>query len=368
MHEYETVKSELLRQITTGELAARQQLAPVRQLCKDLGVSMATVHRAIRELIHEGYLVAKDRQGVFVADAQVEENKVGLLLALPVESAPSNSMFGPLFSVVQRRLIEQGAAVVTMQCMQSAAGGVVIKRPESIAALGLRGAILVRVLDLSYIASLVQLRLPIVATDVDATDVGAHSVLFDNLGSACTLTRHLIARGHKRILFVGGARKSTEVDDRWRYDMAVRERSEGFRLALEQAGLASELQAHCATSRIASDFRGTVLQALQRGEPFTAVVAEDPVSVRDALVEAGRSEIEVVGWISAERPSAPLLQSGISGLAVCDFSLLGERAVEVFASCLEQRGGAVRRELVKPKLLFADAEATVASAGSTCAV
>lgn len=357
MHEYETIKAELLRQITSGELATRQQLAPVRQLCKDHGVSMATMHRAIRELIHEGYLVARDRQGVFVADAQVEENQVGLLLALPVESASTNSMFGPLFTVVQRRLIQQGATVVTMQCMQSAAAGVVLKKPESIAAHGLRGAILVRVLDLAYIASLVQLRLPIVATDVDATDAGAHSVQFDNLGSAFTLTRRLIARGHKRILFVGGARKSTEIDDRWRYDMAVKERSDGFRLALEQAGLASDLQVHCSRSRIASDFRETVQGALRQGEPFTAVVAEDPVTVRDALVEAGRPEVEVVGWVTAEREGEALLQGGIVGLAVCDFTVLGERAVEVFAACLEQRGGAVRRELVKPKLLFAEAGA-----------
>jgi DNA-binding LacI/PurR family transcriptional regulator len=355
MHEYERVKDDLLRRISSGDLSPQQQLAPVRQMSKDLGISLATVHRAVRELIQEGHLVARDRHGVFVADTQVGDNKVGLLLALPVESMNANSMFGPLFNEAQRRLLLQGAAVVTMQCMQSTPAGVVLKPPASVASLGLRGAILVRVLDLPYIASLVQLRMPIVATDVDATDAGAHCVQFDNLGSAFALTRHLIARGHKRILFVGGARKSSEGDDRWRYDMAVEERSSGFRLALESAGLASDLQAYCATARNPASFKEALLGALRQGEPFTAVVTEEVVSVRDALRQAGRPEVEVAGWVTAKRDTESLLEGSVVGLAVCDFTALGELAVAVLESCLAQRSGAVRRELLKPQLLLAPA-------------
>lgn len=364
MHEYQRVKDDLLRQIRNGALAPRQQLVPVRQLSKDLGISLATAHRAVRELIREGHLVAHDRHGVFVAEAQVgNDNKVGLLLALPVESVHASSMFGPLFTEVQRRLLQQGAAVVAMQCMQSTPAGVVLKPPASIAGLGLRGAILVRVLDLPYIATLVQLRLPVVATDVDATDAGAHSVQFDNLGSAFALTRHLIARGHKRILFVGGVRKSSEGDDRWRYDNAVKERSSGFRLALEGAGLASDLQAYCAVSRSEAAFREAILDTLRQGEPFTAVVAEEPLPVRDALQQAGRSEVEVAGWVTAERDPEPLLQGVVVGLAVCDFTALGELAVAVLEASLAQAGGAVRRELLKPRLLLAPAGTPALVAG-----
>lgn len=358
MHEYQRVKDGLLRQIRCGKLAPRQQIAPVRQLSKDLGISLVTVHRAVRELIQEGHLIAHDRQGVFVSDVQFgKDSKVGLLLAMPVESMHAGNMFGPLFTEVQRRLLQQGAAVVSMECMQSTPTGTLLKPLASIASLGLRGAILVRILDLPYIASLVQLRLPIVATDVDATDAGAHSVTFDNLGSAFALTRHLIARGHKRILFVGGVRKSSEGDDRWRYDMVVKERGNGFRLALEGAGLASDLQVYCAKTRHETSFREAVDAALAQREPFTAVVADSLLPVRNALHQAGRDDLEVVGWVSAERDPEPLLQGSVVGLAVCDFTALGELAVATLEASLEQPGGAVRLERLKPRLLLAPAGA-----------
>ena len=64
---------QLVRQIkylvSSGQLAADEQLPPVRKLAEQLVVNPNTVARAYRELEREGILAIRQGAGVFVADS-----------------------------------------------------------------------------------------------------------------------------------------------------------------------------------------------------------------------------------------------------------------------------------------------------------
>ncbi|MGA4506514.1 GntR family transcriptional regulator [Propionibacteriaceae bacterium G1746] len=65
---YEQLKSQLVDQMTSGQLPAGTKLPPVRRLAADLGIAPNTVARAYRELEHAGLVVTAGRHGTVVAE------------------------------------------------------------------------------------------------------------------------------------------------------------------------------------------------------------------------------------------------------------------------------------------------------------
>jgi len=64
---YAQVAQQLRQLIASGALPSGNAIPSVRQLARDLGVSLNTVARAYRMLEAEGFLVIRDRAGVAVA-------------------------------------------------------------------------------------------------------------------------------------------------------------------------------------------------------------------------------------------------------------------------------------------------------------
>lgn len=64
---YTQVAQQLRRLIASGALPAGTAIPSVRQLARDLGVSLNTVARAYRVLEAEGFLLIRDRAGVTVS-------------------------------------------------------------------------------------------------------------------------------------------------------------------------------------------------------------------------------------------------------------------------------------------------------------
>ncbi|KAA9300757.1 MULTISPECIES: GntR family transcriptional regulator [Aerococcus] len=72
---YQQIISEMKRNILSGQLAERERLPSIRQLAKDLGVSVITVKKAYERLEQEDFLMTIPSQGTYVADldtAQIE--------------------------------------------------------------------------------------------------------------------------------------------------------------------------------------------------------------------------------------------------------------------------------------------------------
>lgn len=77
------------------------------------------------------------------------------------------------------------------------------------------------------IEDLLSERMPLVLIDRKIEGVKVNTVIVDNLGSSCEITRYIIGKGHRRIGFIGGP-----------HHLATsRDRLAGYRMALSEAGI-----------------------------------------------------------------------------------------------------------------------------------
>ena len=70
---YEQLYRALKRDILRGRLASGQKLPSKRTFAGNLGVSTITVQNAYEQLMSEGYVIAKPRQGFYVADLVITQ-------------------------------------------------------------------------------------------------------------------------------------------------------------------------------------------------------------------------------------------------------------------------------------------------------
>ncbi|HEU0206744.1 MAG TPA: GntR family transcriptional regulator [Pseudolysinimonas sp.] len=63
---FEQLRVQLMRQISSGELAGGARLPTVRRLAEDLGLAPNTVARTYRELESDGFIATRGRNGSFV--------------------------------------------------------------------------------------------------------------------------------------------------------------------------------------------------------------------------------------------------------------------------------------------------------------
>ncbi len=64
---YEQIKNAIKENIVEGRLSSEEQLPSVRQLSRELNVSILTVKKAYDELEKEGFIVIRQGLGTFVA-------------------------------------------------------------------------------------------------------------------------------------------------------------------------------------------------------------------------------------------------------------------------------------------------------------
>ena len=69
---YDQIYTQIKNQIISGELEADQALPSIRNLAKDLRISVITTKRAYDELLQAGYVYAVAGKGYFVAPRNVE--------------------------------------------------------------------------------------------------------------------------------------------------------------------------------------------------------------------------------------------------------------------------------------------------------
>lgn len=69
---YEQIVAQLRQKIASGELQPGDMLPSIRQLAKDLRISVITTKRAYDELEHQGLVVTAAGRGCFVAERNAE--------------------------------------------------------------------------------------------------------------------------------------------------------------------------------------------------------------------------------------------------------------------------------------------------------
>ncbi|WP_133500950.1 LacI family DNA-binding transcriptional regulator [Cognatilysobacter terrigena] len=127
--------------------------------------------------------------------------------------------------------------------------------------------------DGAALRRLVGMRTPVLVfnRELDADDgTGWDFLALDNVRGAQLATIHLLERGHRRIAFFGGHRDSS----------SCRQRREGYRLALAQAGIEPEPQwlVDCAPTRLEAARQAAALFARDPA-PTAAVCYNDAVAL-----------------------------------------------------------------------------------------
>ena len=87
---YAQIKEQVKEQILTGELAENETLPSLRQLAKDLKISVLTTTRAYNELEQEGFITSRQGKGFFVMSSG--SNLIREQLIKEVEKNLNNSI------------------------------------------------------------------------------------------------------------------------------------------------------------------------------------------------------------------------------------------------------------------------------------
>ena len=100
---YQQIKDYLLERMRSGAWPAHHQIPPEEQLARDFGVSRMTANKAIRDLVHNGYLVRQPGLGTFVTDRKAE-SPLHEVLNIAAEVRGRGNAYGN--DVIRREAIE----------------------------------------------------------------------------------------------------------------------------------------------------------------------------------------------------------------------------------------------------------------------
>jgi DNA-binding LacI/PurR family transcriptional regulator len=167
-------------------------------------------------------------------------------------------------------------------------------------------------------------RIPLVAIDPPAEPGdGIRSVGTTNWQGGVTATRHLIELGHRRIAIIGGP------PDLW----SSRARLDGYRAALQAAGLSPEPELIRQDYFLVSGGRAQAAELLSLPRPPTAIVAgndaqafgvlqvlaERGLRAPDDLSVVGFDDLPVASWAS---PALTTVRQPLAAMAATAFRLL----------------------------------------------
>ena len=332
---YRSLKHLIKTQVQSGQLVAHERLPGMRTLRDKYGMSLATVQRALAELCNESVLYSQTGNGTFVAPVHKETKHIGMLCGMGINIL-ENSMYSSLMQVIQSKALVDDKMVTLFQAKKKNNGQYSYFDTQSIIRHEVDVLILVNVVNLGLVVSLKQLGIPIIVTDLDATDIGVHSVYFDNEASSYDMTRKLADDGHQHIWFIGGLDQTDA-----RFDLCRRQRYTGWRLGCRSKGIEPNVDLYLKRFGNFDSLKERVEQALLTNPAPTAVVAEDADTVHRVFESLGLS-VEIASWVGRADYKNRIRHTRY--LSPCDFSALGHESYDLLRKIdADEQFGMARR-------------------------
>lgn len=223
---YYQVYASLLNRIRSGEFKPGDMLPAEWKLAADYGVSRITVIKALDMLEGEHIIERQQGRGSFVTNERsgkdVAKNyRVAFCIPTYAESHITSVLMGAagvaVHEGVQLEVIgveaDERESYHIRSAMERGVDGVLIYARS-------------RVPDLAFYRELEERRFPFVMLDRYYPEFNLDRVVFDDEGAGYALTRHLIAKGHRRIAILPGHEIQIS---------SVIGRIQGYRRALEEA-------------------------------------------------------------------------------------------------------------------------------------
>ena len=224
---YKAIFEALKEEILGGKYAKTRKLPSETQLMRRFGGSRVTVIHALQELRNKGLIVRRKGQGSFLtANARNYGRAIGLVIPIS-----RGEIFPPICREVTRLAQEDGYAILLADFMTASPArrvaearrivedfvardvlGVVFHLTDSVPDATRVNEAALKVLDAAGV--------PVVLTDSDCLPYPRHSrydvVGADDVDAGYRLTRHLLERGARRLVFFSPAFGSTSFANRSR--------------------------------------------------------------------------------------------------------------------------------------------------------
>lgn len=232
---HDTIYRRFLARLHRGDWRPGDRLPGGRELAREAGCTPVTLERVLHDLVDGGFLRRVERVGTFVAPRDAWG-------AAEVSPRPGRRLAGILavfmedaLHAAEAELNRRGwGAVVRYGRADDLPAA--LRAIEDLAAQGVAGIIWSPLSTPDHrgdnhrlVDAILRTGLPAVAVDRYPEDVEVNCVVSDNVQGGYVLTRHLLARGHRRIGLVRHLHGSTAVD-----------RHCGYRRALDEAGVAPD--------------------------------------------------------------------------------------------------------------------------------
>jgi len=311
------------------------------------GVSLATVSRVVNgnadvtpELaarVHEAVDLLGFRRD-HTASSLRRSDRVSSTLGIVLEDV-SNPFFASVYRGVEEVARERGVLTLAGSSDQEPARERALC--EAFASRRVDGLIVARCgEDQSYLQAERRAGLPLVFVDRPPRFIDGDAVVSDNAGGARIAVEHLLARGHRRIGFIG---------DRETIHTAA-ERLRGYRAALAAAGIEADpllIKTGVSTSERAD----AAARALLRPVPTALFTAQNLITIGAlrALRELGlQHRTALVGF--DDIMLGDLLEPGVTVIAQ-DPRAIGRRAAELLFSRLDGFAGTTRQVMIATALI-----------------
>lgn len=311
---YRDVQNAMMDAIRAGIFQPGDRIPNTKQLSKDLSVSLVTAHRAMQELVANGYLERTQGRGTFVRDLPINAEpriKIGIVMN------PSASMADFYHS----QLLEGMCQACRAQEME-----LLIMHPQERAQRGCQGYLCVNNSedDLKHMHDTAGNQAPVISVGERSHLPQVRSVDVNNVDLAEQAVKHLLELGHRRVGYVGPNNQRTH----------SRERRQGFLMALEEVGVSEQEVAIVAVEdwRMTESEKMNLSRMLNRGDRPTAIVAGGYYLALDVYAAATRQGLILPNDLSVigvdDPPSAAHLSPSLTTMQQ-PLVHLGQAAVTV---------------------------------------
>ncbi|WP_163881920.1 LacI family DNA-binding transcriptional regulator [Paenibacillus favisporus] len=342
----------------------------MQQIADHLGVSKFVVSKAlsgkggVNEMTRERVIQAASQLGYFsqkkayMRSPRTEPNtlkrsgaKHSVIVLMPnIRFQNRESLYwGKIMEGISISLEERGLGMVIIS-EQNVDNFVSLLNPEGI--LGLIG---VGEISTPLLLEVHRMGLPIVLVDMEDPLIPSDTVFANNMDVMARLTTHLIGIGHQRLQFIGNDR----------YSRSFRDRSIGYRTALDEQGLPSQEGLviplpDLENGSFESEIRSWISRKIKsKSLPTALVCANDAIALtaRDILIELGvrvPEEVSVSGFdniADAAKGSPSLTTVHVPKEA------MGRRAVEKLLERMDKAETPLEKILLAGDIVYRDSTA-----------
>lgn len=292
------VRDQVKEVIVRNKFRVGQSLPTYQEFSKRLGVSLATIQKAMHLLKNEGIIDSKPRRGTILAAKLTTKKRRVSRVALifgPTKRTIFREMY--LHELLKGLLIGSDDQEVDIHILSIKTDGMAV--PNELSMRGIDGAILCSITNEDYLRRFSEAGMPVVVVDGYHEDIPLTFMAVDNRWPSVRAVEHLYQLGHRRIAYVDGfsldaaAGSGREFNDPVIETTDVRERRDTYVDTMARFGLKnqSRIIPHPATQDADknSELLGKEIEkALSAEDPPTGLVAYD-TAVAMKLIEELRA-------------------------------------------------------------------------------